>query len=132
METKQVFRQRQLKPSTETGSFINMMMSSNSTLPQVGEGATILGWTDRHAYEVMSVSKDYRVVVIQQYQPERVDSLGMSDSQDYKYENLSGYNETVVWKWGAWRKVYKRLDKTEYSKVNIIFGVKDEYYDYSF
>ncbi|MDR0825066.1 MAG: hypothetical protein LBN74_08220 [Prevotella sp.] len=162
MENK-VFKQKQLKPSIETGSFINMLMSSNSSIPEVGKGATVLLWTDRHAYEVMSVSKDFKTVVIQQYLPERIDDLGMSESQDYKYEKLNGYDETIVWKWGAWRKVYNKIifedsyefdrkdekelfdedgiiqlvegktkAKTEYSKVNIVFGIKEEYYDFSF
>ncbi len=165
MENK-VFKQKQLKPSTETGSFINMLMSSNSSIPEVGKGATVLLWTDRHAYEVIEVSKDKKRVVIQRYLPERVDDLGMSESQDYKYEKLNGYNETVVWKWGSWkfeRDELKVIDEDyfysrpraeieasydedgimihqegltkwgkRYDKVNIVFGVKREYYDYSF
>lgn len=162
MENK-VFKQKQLKPSVETGSFINMLMSNNSSTPEVGNGATILSWTDRHAYEVMSVSDDYKRVVIQQYLPERIDNLGMSESQDYKYEKLNGRDETLVWKWNSWRRESKYItwddlyeyDKsddselfddnaclqlvkgktkmvTEYPKVSIIFGIKQEYYDYSF
>lgn len=155
-----------MKPMIETGSFINMLMSSNSSIPEVGKGATVLSWTDRHAYEVMEVSEDKKRVVIQQYIPERIDGNGMSESQKYKYEELNGLDEVVVWKWGAWR--YERdelkiLDELayyarprqeidasydedgfmihqpgltkwvkRYHKVNIIFGVKDEYYDYSF
>ncbi|MFV0536818.1 MAG: hypothetical protein ACK5M3_05520 [Dysgonomonas sp.] len=163
MET---FKQKQLKPSTETGSFINMLMSSNSSIPEVGKGATVLLWTDRHAYEVMKVSDDKKRVVIQRYEPERIDNLGMSESQDYKYEKLNDFEHIVVWRHGAWRferdelKVldedyfYSRPRKEieasydengimihqegltkwvkKYYKVNIIFGVKREYYDYSF
>lgn len=72
-----------------TGSFINYMMGNNSTLPEVGKGCTILGWSDRHAYEVMNVSVDGKKVTIQQM-------------------------------------------KTEWTKVNILWGTKQEYYDYSF
>jgi hypothetical protein len=108
------FKQKQLKPGTQTGSFINMMMSGNSSIPEVGKGATVLSWTDRHAYEVIEVSKDGRRVIVQQYIPERIDSNGMSECRDYKYEKLVETKEVVVWKWGAWhfeRDVLEVLDE---------------------
>ena len=46
------------------GGFINQMMGNNSTLPVVGEGATILMYSDRHAYEVIEVSDDSSKCVI--------------------------------------------------------------------
>lgn len=155
-------KQKPMKPCTETGSFVNMMMSSNSSMPEVGKGATFLSWTDRHAYEVMSVSDDCKTVIVQQYMPERIDSNGMSDSQDYKYEKLTGVNETIVWRRGAWRKKNANIEYIEdsidhcftpehfdengllmlipnitkevvkYDKVNVLWGKKDEYYDYTF
>ena len=42
------------------GSFINQMMSNNSTLPEVGKEATVMHYTDRSCYEVIEVSKDYK------------------------------------------------------------------------
>lgn len=156
-----------------TGSFINYMMGNNTSLPEVGKGATVLMWTDRHAYEVLNVSEDSKRVVIQQYLPTRSDNNGMSETQNYEYKELNGQDEVIVWKWGAWRReskiieftedyaktigndfyksedyklLYpedndsycpvliegKTIQKTVYSKVNILWGVKEEYYDYSF
>jgi len=158
-----------------TGSLINYVMGNNKTLPEVGKGATILSWSDRHAYEVMSISEDGKRVIIQKYLSERIDTNGMSESQEYKYEKLNGFDEVIVWRNNAWRKEiieivftkeygeyvknnlndfwktedYKLLypnneiqlqhvikGKTKlikkYPKVNIIWGIKDEYYDYSF
>ncbi|OFY43999.1 MAG: hypothetical protein A2X18_07675 [Bacteroidetes bacterium GWF2_40_14] len=167
---------QQMKAGKETGSLTNHIMGRNATLPKVGEGATILHWTDRSAYEVMEVSKDYKTVVIQKYEPERIDNNGMSESQEYKYEKLNGCNEEIVWKYGAWRKIIKTIEytnetfelivkgrkdgtyndkcdlfkeihdengefrfvagktivRTKFSKVNIVFGIRQEYYDYSF
>jgi hypothetical protein len=40
------------------GGFINQMMGNNSTEPKVGEGATLLSYSDRHANEVIEVSDD--------------------------------------------------------------------------
>jgi hypothetical protein len=155
-----------------TGSFMNYLMGNNSTILVVGKGATILHWTDRSAYEVMSVSEDLKTVVVRQYNPQRIDGLGMSESQEYSYEpeNLNPCEETIVWKWNAWRKVHKKImftkeysstigpnwfrsedskncyDEnanlkliegkthvvTEYEKINILWGVKRHYYDFSF
>lgn len=156
---------QKLKLGTETGSFQNWLMGNNNTLPEVGKGATVLSWTDRHAYEVISVSDDKKRVTIKQYISERTGGNGMSECQTYKYEKLNPIAEIIVWKWGAWREELERLEvldwnkfeqiysssdkrdraltkmkeidgvtkrKKEYRKINIIFGVKDEHYDYSF
>jgi hypothetical protein len=40
------------------GGFMNQMMGNNSSLPEVGKGATILMYSDREAYEVTWVSHD--------------------------------------------------------------------------
>ena len=77
----------------ETGSLVNLLMDNNIGVPEVGKGATILSWSDRHAYEVMSASEDKTRVLIQRYLPERVDKNGMSDMQEYEYEKLNGYDE---------------------------------------
>ena len=106
------------KAGKTTGSFMNYLMGNNS--PEVGAGATILHGTNRSAYEVMSVSEDLKTVVVRQYNPKRTDNLGMSESQEYSYlpEDLNPCEETLVWKWGAWRKVSKKIMFTkEYSKT---------------
>ena len=38
------------------GSLMNQLMGNNSTLPKVGEGATIMYYSDREAYQVTWVS----------------------------------------------------------------------------
>lgn len=172
----EALKQKGMKPNTQTGSFINMLMSNNSTVPEVGKGATVLMWTDRHAYEVIEVSDDKKRVVVQQYFPKRIDKNGMSESQEYEYKELSPVKEVIVWKWGGWKwekeevtftKEFKEVHKecyslsrclTEeqreeifqgevlpqkvvsgitrkhkvYSNVNIVWGEKREYYDFTF
>jgi len=165
METQEIKTRIKMK---ETGSFFNLMMGNNSTLPIVGEGATILHWTDRSAYEVIEVSKDYKDVVIQRYAPKRLDDYGMSDCQSYEYKELTSEVRKLRFRNGGWKEEmirYELLDsinfddlneeqrdsltaehytmgwnfvegltkaKKTYHKVNIIFGVRREYYDYSF
>jgi hypothetical protein len=69
-----------------TGSILNWMYANNSTAPVVGEGATILLYSDRHAYEVVQVMEDGMSCLIQRCKATRTDSYGMSEMQDYKYE----------------------------------------------
>lgn len=164
------------KLGTTTGSLFNYLMGNNQSLPIVGEGATVLHWSDRDAYEVLAVSEDSECVVIAQYRPKRIDNEGISESQDYEYIDYSDHLEVVVWRNGSWKTVIHEIDfvksfweeyqsqpaetvkqwrednieplydedyhlklvpgktrlKTKYDKINIIFGVKKQYYDYSF
>lgn len=162
------------KYKKETGSFINLMMGNNASIPVVGEGATELLWTDRHTYKVIEFDEAKKMCKIQRYEPERIDNYGMSV---YKYEKLTEEVKTLVYRNRAWRQKcrsirYRKdwMDKqpkgtyffaknltpeqhqeiygcemhpqnvvegiTEeyftFPKINIIFGVLDEYYDFSF
>lgn len=116
-----------LKLGTQTGSFVNWMMSQGQTPPVVGKGATVLLWTDRHAYFVDYVSKDGKEIAIERPDCKRVDDLRMSDSQEYTYGRNANANKiTLRFKYGKWR------DKQTGQVYNIKFGYMDEYYDFSF
>jgi hypothetical protein len=162
---------------SQAGSLFNFMMSHNEIPPVVGQGATILYWTDRHAYEVIEVDEKKKICVIQRYAPKRIDGLGMSDSQAYEYKDLTAEKITLYYKWGGWKYATKHVvfteefknkydkefgpvlhkayveaggtygenssfinkviegvtrETTQWNEVHIIFGVKREYYDYSF
>lgn len=68
------------------GNLINRVMeNTTSNKPTVGMGATILGYSDRHAATVVSVSKDGKSVDIQRDTATRTDKNGMSECQDYEY-----------------------------------------------
>lgn len=166
---------RGMKLGKQTGSFFNWMMSKNQSIPVVGAGATILLWTDRHAYEVIEVDEKKKSCVIQRYAPRRTDDFGMSDSQAYEYEELTNEKFSLYYKWGGWKsrrdmvtftdealekygdsgpalhEAYKAAGgeysgdiyiksfipgltkpRVEWNNVSILFGVKREYYDFSF
>ena len=97
---------KEMRLNTETGSLMNHMMSSSSRQPKVGEGATVLGWTDRKAYEVISVSKDGKEVVLQRYSPRRADDRGMTDAQEYIYDTLIESYLTLRFRYGRWYAKY--------------------------
>ena len=125
---------KEMRLYSETGSLMNHMMSSSSRQPKVGEGATLLGWTDRKAYEVISVSKDGKEVVLQRYSPRRADDRGMTDAQEYIYDTLIESYLTLRFRYGRWYEKYEgeEGEKPFYCKAHVIFGEKMEYYDYSF
>lgn len=174
MKTNPEYRQKGRRLGS-AGGFFNQLMSNNQSVPVVGEGATELLYSDRHAYEVLEVNEKEKSCVIQRYNPKRTDSLGMSDAQSYEYKELTGTPFKLYWRRGAWRKkvesvtftdeimdeygwngtkmheAYKAAGgtyndsmypnkiiegmtkkKTSWPKMSIIFGVKKEYYDFSF
>ena len=157
---------QKVKLDSNVGSLANYLMGNNSTLPEIGKGATILHYTDRAACEVISISKDGRTVVLEGYNAIRTDKNGMSEEQEYLYK-LNGNRFTIVWRNGAWRQECQQIRLTEealqmsydnpikrgifdvetnlpklipgltfikksYSKISIIFGVKQAYHDFSF
>jgi hypothetical protein len=70
----------------QTGSLVNLILSnSTNPIPKVGDGATILCWSDRHAATVIEVTKNGKCVKVQRDKATRTDNLGMSDSQSYTY-----------------------------------------------
>jgi len=89
------------------GGFINQMMGNNSTVPVLGEGATILHYSDRSAYEVISVSDDSTKCTIRKMNTKFIgESYG---DERYEYSsNLKGSTIDLEWneKKGSWGKVY--------------------------
>lgn len=117
-----------MKLGKETCSVQSWILSGCKNLPIVGAGATELMWSDRKAYEVIDVSSDMKKVVIQRYHPKRIDNNGVGDYQEYEYKELTNYKLELHFKWDA----YRFLANKKWLKINIIFGLKQEYYDFSF
>jgi len=94
--------------------------------PEVGDGATVYLYTDRHAATVVRVSKSGRTAWIQPDSAKRIDNNGMSESQDYEYSANTDAQliRVSIRKDGQWRK------SGEYTKV--AFGIRNAYHDYSF
>lgn len=163
------------------GSFINQLMSNNASIPEVGKGATRLDYSDRHAYEVIEVSKDGKTVKLEELDAEHDKNLPGGMGHQNWILKPSGRFTTVVWRHNAWRVKSKRIVFTkefivkaesagffgvaaylhkndpelhqkiydgdvypqtviegvtheifEYSKIKLLFGRKEYYYDWSF
>lgn len=95
--------------------------------PFVGQPATILHWSDRTACTVVDVNEDEKVITVRECKATRIDGNGMSECQDYEYEE----NEK-----GSIHRA--RLCKDGLYHIGgvrgtiIALGYRREYYDYSF
>ena len=102
---------RQSRKVGVAGGFINQLMGNNSTLPKIGEGATLLSYSDRHAYEVISVNEDSSSCVIRTMNCKFVgESYG---DERYTYtSNKNGNRMTVSWneKRKCWGQTWKQIE----------------------
>lgn len=127
---------------------------------KVGTLATVYYWSDSHAYEVVDV-KDQNHIKIRRLEAKRIDKNGMSECQEYSFTsneknpvielentrygwkevsrfNIDLYNKVmerngyVAWDNEIVDKVMSGKEVKRSKKINISFGVADEYFDYSF
>lgn len=113
--------------------------STARQVPEVGMGATLCWYSDRHAATVTEVwvERGKTYIRVQQDHAVRTDNFGMSDDQDYEYhrdpngcEYFYRWNDKKV----IWDRVYRgdtgRWRKTD--SPHVALGVRREYYDFSF
>lgn len=122
---------------TQTASLINHLYSrTENPTPVVGMGATILQWSDRTAGTVIAITNG--IVSVQEDNAVRTDGNGMSDSQSYEYTaNPDGYvrNYRFNKRTGNWNEVVVNPVSGRWVKQGdqgIIFGRRNQYYDFSF
>ena len=107
----------------EYGSLTNILYgNAKSTPPYIGQGATEVLWTDRHAYEVIAI-KDERHIIVR-----RMNARLVSEYEDQEYELTSDPNGSCVnlfrKKNGQW---VERIGR-EYG-AKFVLGVMNEYED---
>jgi len=107
-----------------TGSLINNLLGGPTTIkPEVGMGATILMWTDRHAATITAVSKSGKTIKVRQDLAKRIDKNGMSEMQTYEYSPNPLQPEITF-----------RLTKKGWRSngTSLAIGRRAEYIDFSF
>ena len=131
-----------MKLGTETGSLMNHLYSRQTIgqpEPTVGMGATILGWTDRHAGTIVKVEtiNGSVFVTVQEDTAKRVDKNGMSECQDYEFAANPNGAKTIFrrakngrWDTVCFNTTTKRWNKLEGNGLTI--DRRDHYYDFSF
>lgn len=129
-----------MKIGTETNSLVNAIYSASvvgAPLVNMGDGATLLGWTDRHAATVISVFNRGKAefVVVQTDFAKVVKGSMQNGSAEYEYErNESG--ATYIFrkaKSGRWEQVNLNASTGRYIKsgggYGLYIGKREEYYD---
>lgn len=120
-----------MRLGTETGSVINHVMARGSEVqPVVGMGATVLGWTDRHAGTIVEVSA--KGFTVQRDHARRTDRNGMSEAQEYAYSpnprgSLYVFKRVTSGRAkGQWREGGKS------SGSGVVLDHRESYHDFSF
>jgi hypothetical protein len=128
----------QQRKEKSMGSLINQIYGSmvNTPEPAVGMGVTFLSHSDRDAGTIIEVNTAKRYIVVTDDDAERIDSNGMSESQEYKF--------TTVWhgrpryfrknKHGKWREMRFNENKrlVFVGTQGLLVGERQKYYDFSF
>jgi hypothetical protein len=117
---------RQTRKVGVAGGFINQMMGNNTSEPVVGQGATLLSYSDRHAYETIWVSDDGLECKIRKMICTFVGS-GYGDER-YTYESdPEGSTYHLRWnpKRNKWQKVFKvvKMMKARLKELQSKYGV---------
>ena len=102
-----------------------MSNTNNATeiVPTPGMDATLVLWTDRHAYRVTRVGPSGKVLWAKRLIATRTDNYGMSDVQTYSYsEDPTAREERFQLTAKGWKGPTGRL----------VLGHAREYHDYSF
>jgi len=109
---------------------INDILANNNSMPVLDGPATVISVTDRYPCTVISVTD--KEVIVQEDHARRIDSNGMSETQNYNYSrNANGRKFT-------YRKVKSGRRKGQWREggitagCGIIFGTREKYYNFSF
>lgn len=110
-----------------TGSLMSLVMDGGP-MPRVGDGATMLHWTDRTAGTVIEVTP--KRIVFQEDVSVRTDTNGMSENQSYDYSrNPNGATYVFTLRQnGRWVESGAGMK----SGRGIRLGIRETYYDFSF
>lgn len=109
------------------GSLINRLgENSKQPEPKVGMGVTIFSYTDRSAGTIVDVHMSGKKFWFTYDKAIRVDQNGMSDCQEYKYEQQPHGQtfEAYLNKKGQW--------KIRKDGRGLAIGYRQAYHDYSF
>jgi hypothetical protein len=91
--------------------------------PAIGQGATLIMLSDRHAYTIVGVTA--KTVKATKDIAKRVDNNGFSEAQEYTYEtNANAEVETF--------RLHKDGSYRNKQGIKLSIGQRYSYYDYSF
>ncbi len=108
---------------TLTGNVTEFFAPGRWGKPEPGMGATLVMWTDTYPYTITRVSDSGKSFWMKEDRAIRTDSNGMSECQEYRYEQNPDAPEEMV-----------RMTKNGWICRGMIVrvGYRRKYYDYSF
>lgn len=129
-----------MKLGSQTGSLVNHIYSratKGQPEPEVGMGATILSWTDRHAGTIIGVCHMnlHTVVWVQQDNYKVISGSGHDGSAEYEYSpNPQGILTRFRFKNGRWEEIVMNFKTGRWNKLDgggngLLIGSRDEYRD---
>lgn len=122
-----------MSDTRQTGSLVNNLYAGvdprTQIVPEVGMGATMLMYSDRHAGTIVEVSPSGKSFIFKRDNAKRVDKNGMSDSQEYEYTTNHHASPELVRKAknGYWYTKGGMKNGTQ-----VALGFRREYCDFSF
>jgi hypothetical protein len=124
-----------MRLGTETGSVINHLMSRSvigEPTPDVGMGATILMWSDRHAGTITMIKGDIIEVTEDDYKPISGSILNGDVKWEFTYNPNGRTSYFRKSKTGLWENVVFNKETGRWKKSNgqgLIIGRREKYYD---
>jgi len=113
-----------------------MASSTKGYAPKVGDGGTVLLWTDRYACTLIGIEDKGKTLVYQRDTATRTDNHGRCECQEYSY---APDEDGQVYRFrqrrnGQWSEVLKSSETGRYTFGcnRLRVGYRDEHYDYSF
>lgn len=126
---------------TQTNSLINHVhATSQQPAPKPGMGATLLGWTDRHAATITGVTLNagqIKRIEVQRDIATRTDKNGLSESQEYRFERDTSAPPYFFRRnrQGRWEQIIFNTETQRWNKCSsygLLIGQRDHYRDPSF
>lgn len=115
---------------SQFGSMTNLLYAQGGhPEPEVGMGATILLFSDRHAATIVEVSDDKRSITVQRDWAHRTDKGGFSETQEYRYEFCPA-NPCQEFTLRANGRYVLKGENLRQGRT-LLIGKRDEYYDFT-
>ena len=122
-----------MRLGTDTGSLMNHVMSNAQTpAPKVGDGATVLHWTDRVAGTIIEVADDGNSFVVQDDKVTRTDTNGLSEAQSYDYAPDPDGGKTTFRRVKRGKAAGQFRENGKNSGYGVLIGHRNHYHDFSF
>lgn len=113
-----------MKLGKETANLMNYLMSGSEVMPETGKDGTELCWTDRRSFKVLEYDAKKKSGVAAFYVDcyDAHTPLGTELKEPFRFK----------FAWKKWRKEVISNGQAKLEPWDVVFGVRNGYYDLSF